>query len=342
MHIDINGRLVGPGEPVYMIAEACENHLGSTDAAVEMARLAKLAGADAVKYQHHLPDEEMLPDCPMSDNFDIPLYDFLKKHSLSIEQHKVLKRFCEDIDITYLCTPFCFKAAIELDGMGVSAFKIGSGELSDLPSLTGIAKLNRPMILSTGMSTFEEIDRTHTLLTNLRASFSLLNCVSEYPPDYADLNLRVINRMQQRYPKTIIGHSDHSPDIYTSLAAVTLGAKIIEKHVTTSHEVLGPDRSVSITFDDFGNMVDGVRKIESAMGDRKLIHQRELEIRRWAHRSVVTTSDVKAGQLITEGMVWTKRPGTGIPAHLLPTVIGRSVRNDIPANCLVSWDDLVD
>jgi N-acetylneuraminate synthase len=153
MSFELNGTHVGKDRPAYIIAEGCDNHLGDLGAAKEMVRQAKLAGANAIKFQHHLPDEEMLPNAPMSDNFDEPLYDFLKKYALTLEQHGALKKFCEQTGITYLCTPFSWKAAQELNGIGVSGFKIGSGEMTDIPTLQRIAEFGKPMIVSTGMAT---------------------------------------------------------------------------------------------------------------------------------------------------------------------------------------------
>src|SRR6185369_5970132 len=231
MSFRIGEKRVGYDQPVYIIAEGCDNHLGNLDTAKEMSLRAKLADADAIKFQHHLPDEEMLPDIPMSDNFNIPLYEFLKKYSLTLDQHIELKSYCASIGIQYLCTPFSWKAAQELDQIGVEAFKIGSGEMTDIPSLKKIASLGKPMIVSTGMSTYEEIDRTYEVLAATGVPLALMNCVSEYPPKYEDINLKVIGKMIDRYPKAIIGHSDHTPDLFTCYAAVALGAKIIEKHV---------------------------------------------------------------------------------------------------------------
>ncbi len=257
-----------------IIAEGCDNHMGSLQTAVQMCDEAKKAGADIIKFQHHLPDEEMLKNSPMSDNFEEPLYDFLVKNALSLEEHKQLKIHCDSIGIRYLCTPFSYKAATEINELGVEAFKIGSGEMTDIPSLLKIASLNKSMILSTGMSTFEEIDRTYNALSSKTKELALMNCVSEYPPIYEDINLKVISQMIERYPNAIIGHSDHSPDIYTCFAAVVLGAKIIEKHVILDKKTPGPDQSVSIDFDELAALVDGIRKIEKSLGSTKSPSQR--------------------------------------------------------------------
>ncbi|MFH1983042.1 MAG: N-acetylneuraminate synthase family protein [Pseudomonadota bacterium] len=324
----------------FVIAEGCDNHLGDMGAAREMVRQAKLAGADAIKFQHHLPDEEMLPDVPVSDNFDTPLYEFLKAHALRLDDHIQLKKYCEEIGILYMCTPFSLKAAQEMNAIGLPVFKIGSGEMTDIPTLTAIARFGKPMIVSTGMSTWEEIDRTYSVLVEMQTPLALMNCVSEYPPVYEDINLNVIPEFIRRYPDAVIGHSDHTPDIYTCFAAVALGARIIEKHVILDKRQPGPDQSVSIDFKDLAQLVDGVRKIEAASGSEKKIHMKEAPIREWAFRSIVSIKPIARGQSINHNMIWSKRPGTGIPSHEMNQVIGRVAKKDIPVNTLIAWEDL--
>lgn len=338
--ITIENRKIGDGQPVFVIAEGCDNHMGDLEAAKEMCRLAKLAGADCIKFQHHLPDEEMLRDVPMSSNFDIPLYDFLKLHALTLDQHVELMRYCREIGIMYLCTPFSLKAAYELNEIGVSAFKIGSGEMTDIPTLRAIAKLGKPMIVSTGMCTLDEIRRTYDALTEEGAEFAFTNCLSEYPPKYEDVNLGVIARMKEAFPQAVIGHSDHTPDLYTCYAAAALGAAIIEKHVILSKQTPGPDQTVSIDFDDLYHLVDGIRKIELASGSEKAVHRDEESIREWAFRSIVSLREIRAGEVITQDMIWSKRPGTGIPSHRMGEVIGRKAVRDIARNVLIRWEDL--
>ena len=340
MEIIVEGVKIGYNYPVFIIAEGGDNHMGSIEDAKEMCVRAKLAGADAIKFQHHLPDEEMLKDIPMSDNFEIPLYDFLVKNALKLEHHVELMAFCKEIGIKYMCTPFSYKAAVELKSIGLDIFKIGSGEMTDIPSLLKIADLGNPMIVSTGMSTYDEIHRTYKALTDYGVNLAMTNCVSEYPPKYEDVNFGVIAEMKTRYPKAIIGHSDHTPDIYTCIAAVVHKPAIIEKHVILDKRTPGPDQSVSLDFDELRAMCDGIRKVEAAMGNDKKVHHREEQIREWAFRSVVSTKAIKAGDLITAEMVWTKRPGTGIPSHRMDEVIGKIAKRDIFENVLISWDDI--
>ena len=337
--ITIDHVTIGDGYKTFIIAEGCDNHMGNLDTAKEMCRQAKLAGADCIKFQHHLPDEEMLKDVPMSSNFDIPLYEFLKLHALTLDQHIELMRYCKEIGILYLCTPFSYKAACELNEIGVSAFKIGSGEMTDIPSLKKIAEFGKPMIVSTGMATMDEIRRTYDMLAASGIEFALTNCLSEYPPRYEDVNLGVIKEMKESFPKAVIGHSDHTPDLYTCYAAVALGASIIEKHVILNKQTPGPDQSVSIDFFDLYQLVDGIRKVESALGSEKKVHTNEKTIREWAFRSIVSTRPIKQGEVITQEMIWSKRPGTGIPSHKMNEVIGKTATKDIPENVLLAWED---
>ena len=340
MSFAIGSRCVGGANPAYVVAEACDNHLGDLGRAMEMVRQAKLASADAVKFQHHLPDEEMLPDVPMSANFNMPLYQFLKRYALTLDHHRRLKEYCEAIDIHYLCTPFSWRAAQELAGLGVEAYKIGSGELTDLPTIERIASFGKPMIVSTGMSTWEEIDRTYTMLRKMGVPLALMNCVSEYPPRYEDVNVGLIPVMIANYADAVIGHSDHTPDLFTSFAAVTLGAKIIEKHIILDKRQPGPDQAVSIDMADLAQLVDGIRKIEASSGAVKRVHQHEEEIRRWAARSLIATRPIAAGETISDQMIWSKRPGTGIPSHRRAEVIGRRAARDIPTDRLLAWEDI--
>lgn len=339
-NIQIDGRAIGSNEPCYVIAEGCDNHLGNMAVAKEMIRQAKACGVDAIKFQHHLPDEEMLRDqFPTSGNFNIPLYEFLQRYALTLEQHYELFAFAKALGITYLCTPFSLKAARELNEMGLPAFKIGSGELTDLPTLKAIAAFGKPMILSTGMAEWKEIDETIAALRPINDQIVLMNCVSEYPAKHSDVNLNVIGEISRRYNVTV-GHSDHTPDIYTSIAAVAVGAKLLEKHFILDRRQPGQDQSVSVEAYEFYELVTAVRRVEQALGSDKKVHDLEKPIRAWAHRSVVSLRAIPKGSQITAEMIWTKRPGTGIPAKHLEEIVSRTAACDIPANHLIRWEEL--
>lgn len=324
----------------YVIAEAADAHYGSLERAFKMIDAAKLAGADAIKFQHHLPDEEMLPDTPMSSNMQEPLYDFLKRNALSIQQHKRLADYCRSLGITYLCTPFSLKAAKELEEViSPIAFKIGSGELLDHPTIEQIMKFNKPLVISTGMATISEIDETYRLCENHSPGLVLMNCTSAYPPVYAELNLGFIPIMEERYPKALIGHSDHTDGLHSSIAAVALGAKVIEKHVTIDKQLEGPDAKVSIDFEELGKLVFQLREVSSALGTEKNVNKNEMEIRKWAHRSLVYTRTLNSGEVLEDSDVWSKRPGTGIPARRRSEFVGKTLQRNVSANSLLQQED---
>ena len=212
--------------------------------------------------------------------------------------------------------------------------------MTDIPSLLKIAEFGKPMIVSTGMATMDEIQRTYDALTSVGVPLALTNCLSEYPPKYEDVNLKVIEEMKKRFANAVIGHSDHTPDLYTCFGAVALGAAIIEKHVILNKLTPGPDQSVSIDFRDLYELVDGVHKVERALGAEKVVHESERPIREWAFRSVVSTRAIQAGEILTSDMLWSKRPGTGIPSHRMPELIGKTAVRNIEENTLLSWEDV--
>ena len=326
---------------VMIIAEACDNHFGSIKKAFKMVDLSKSSGADVIKFQHHLPDEEMLKKVPKSQNFKTSLYDFLKKNALKLDDHYKLKNYCKKKNITYLCTPFSLKAAEELNKIDVCGFKIGSGEMPDHPTLKRLIKFNKPLIVSTGMSEVKEIKETYEILKKNNKSISLMNCLSEYPTNYKDLNLKFILKMKSIFPKATIGHSDHTNDIFSSISAVTLGAIIIEKHVTLDKKNSGPDKDVSIDFDEFSKMIDQIRKLQLAMGSKKFIHKNEWPIRKWAHRSIVTINNVKKNEIVTLKNIWSKRPGIGIPSKYMDKILGKKFKKDIKKDNILNWKDFI-
>lgn len=325
-----------------IIAEACENHFGNINNAKKMIVLSKNSGADYVKFQHHIPDEEMLEKVPKSKNFNISLYNFLKKNSLNINEHEALKKYSKKIGIKYLCTPFCLKAAHELNEIGVDMFKIGSGEFTDVPFIHGVLKLKKPVIFSTGMTTPTEMMKMYKFIKkNSYNEFAFLNCTSEYPPKYEDLNLYYIKTMISNFKKIVIGHSDHTNAIYSSLAAVTLGAKIIEKHVNLDNLNHGPDRDVSINFNQLKEMVSAIRLIEKSLGSNKKVYKNEMPIVKWARRSIVSTENISKGEKLTSKNIFSKRPSLGIPSHKYFDILGKKIKKDIKKNTLLKMKDII-
>lgn len=339
----IGGRSVGSGHPPYIIAEACINHEGDIAIAREMVFHARAAQCDAIKFQLHVLDDEMLRDAPLSENFDDPLYDTLERTNLSIDEHRELKALCEQIGIDYMCTPFS-KASADLlvSEIGVDVIKVGSGECTNIPLQRHIASKGLPMIVSTGMTELHEVDETVNALKDAGADFVLTHCVSAYPCPYDRVNLGVIPDYMERYGVPI-GLSDHSVGIYTSIGAVALGACVIEKHFTLDRTAPGPDHMSSIEPIELAELVKGCNAVYQASGNTREIFPEEKEIVAWARESVVTVTDIAEGAVITADMVTVKRPSPGegaIAAKHLDDVIGKTASASIPADQQILWSEL--
>lgn len=340
--MDLISRLEDKSKPPLVIAEVADAHYGSIDRAKRMVSRAKEAGAEVVKFQHHLPSHEMLREIPSSKNMNEPLYDFLEKNALTIAQHRELSDFCESQGITYLCTPFSWQAAIELETqLAPDFYKIGSGEMLDFPSLAKIAGFGKPLIVSTGMSSTAEVRSAYNFLAPRCAGLVLMNCTSAYPPVAADIHLSFITEMKHMFPDAVIGHSDHFPSINLSIAAAALGARILERHVTDDPSLSGPDQAVSSTFEELAALVSAIADVHEALYAQKRLHDSEREIRDWAHRSLVYVRAMDAGEVVGPDDVWGKRPGTGIPSRFMEHVIGRKLVKSVGKDELVNFSDLV-
>lgn len=340
--IQIGNQLVGPGQPPFIVAEAAINHQGEYEIAEKMVYVAHALGADAIKFQIHVLENEMLKETPLSDNFDESLYDTLDQTNLSLDEHQRLKKLCEYLGITYLCTPFSRDGADILDELGVVVFKTGSGELTNLPLLEHIAQKGRPMIISTGMSLVEEIRETVDMVKETGTPFMLTHCVSAYPCPYDIVNLGMIPKYRKLFDVPV-GLSDHSRGIYTALGAVALGASLIEKHFTLDKLQKGPDHPSSIEPFELAELAKGARAVFQALGTERQIFEEEKQIVAWARESVVSEKEIRAGEIISEDMVWVKRPspeGDVVPAKDLKKVIGKKARVDISKDAQIKWGDL--
>jgi sialic acid synthase SpsE len=338
--IPIGPYWVGLDQPPLIIAEAAVNHQGEFETARRMVYIAHAMGAHIIKFQIHVLDNEMLRDTPQSANFAEPLYDTLDKTNLTVEQHRELKRLCEALGILYLCTPFSRIGADILEELGVPAYKTGSGELTNLPLIEHIGRKGKPMIVSTGMCTVEEVGETVALLRRLKTPFVLTHCVSAYPTPYDRVNLGMIPRYRELFGAPV-GLSDHSRGIYTALGAVALGACVLEKHFTLDRQQPGPDHPVSIEPDELGELVKGADAVFRARGAERAIFPEEREIVAWARESVVSEVAIPRGSVITKEMVWVKRPSPGpgvVPAKDLEKIIGKTAKTDIPKDSQIRWD----
>lgn len=335
----IDDKQIGGGSPCFIIAEAGINHNGSFGMATEMVLAAAKAGADAIKFQTHFPEHEMLRDGVSASYVGESLFDLLTRVSLTRDDHFKLKKLAERSGMIFMSTPFSREAADFLDELGISVFKTGSGELTNLPLLEHIAQKGKPMIISTGMSSSEEIELTVGRVKAINPHFALMHCTSTYPTPYEHMNLGYINKLKAKFGVPV-GLSDHSIGNYVAFAAPPLGASLIEKHFTLSRDLPGPDQQASIEPEELAELVKGIRAIEKALGDEKLIQPGEQEVRNMANHSVVTIKDLPAGKIIEADDVWVKRPGIGIPAKHLPDIIGKKAKKNIKNDVLLSWDDI--
>ncbi len=343
--IYINKNKISENHTPFVIVEACVNHQGNFSIAKKMIFQAKKSGAQCIKFQHHIVDEEMIRDVPMSSNFKIPLDKVIEKTNFSLEQHIKLKKYCEKVNINYLCTPFSIKAAQELNSIGVKAFKTGSGELTNLPFIDYLAKIGKPIILSTGMSNSKEIEETVKVIKKRKTPFAIMHCISAYPCPYEIMNLDNIVELKKKY-NVPIGLSDHTPSIYNALGAVSLGASLIEKHFTFNKKLSGPDHKSSINVPELNMLIEGCKANFLSRGNNKKIFKQEKEIVAWARESVVSRNFIKKGDLITKLNIVTKRPtakNLEIPASEYFNLIKKKKRakKSIKKNIKIKYSDLL-
>ena len=345
--IQIGDRLVGPGAPVFVIAEAGVNHNGDLNLALDLVAAAFDAGADAVKFQSFVADELVSSSAPKADyqlattDAAESQYDMIKRLELSIESHEAIRDRCAAVGIQFLSTPFDRSSADLLQQLGVPAFKVSSGDLNDWPLLEHLARFRKPIILSTGMSYLDEVIAS---LEVIRAAGNTeviaLHCVSNYPAAAADANLRAMETMAAEL-QVPVGFSDHTEGSTVTLAAVALGACVIEKHLTLDRNLPGPDHRASLAPDEFKALVAEIRKTESSLGSGvKEPAASEANTRSVARRSLVAATALAAGTVLQAEMLCEKRPGTGIPPSSASEVIGKKLARKLEPNEMILWGDL--
>ena len=320
----------------FIIAEIGVNHNGSISLAKKMIRSAKKAGADAVKFQTFNAERLVSLTTPKvkyqfdKKNPSESHYQMLKRLELSELSHVKLKKYCDDIGIIFLSTPYDIDSANFLLELGVQYFKTSSADLFDIPLQIWLAKTRKPVIISVGMSTIDEVRLTvDQYFANKNFNIALLHCVSNYPCSDNSLNLKVIKTLQKEF-KLPIGFSDHSIGNKASLVSVALGAKIIEKHFTLDKKLIGPDHKASSNPIEFKSLVDGVRKVEEMMGDGIKIYQKEeLEMSKVSKKSLHMKFSIKAGENICLDHLELKRPGDGILYKDVQKILGRTSKKDL-------------
>lgn len=341
----IGDRSVGTGEPAYVIAEAGINHNGDMERAQQMVHVAKEVGVDCIKFQTFTAEGIMTKSAASAAHLDAgagmeDVYTFLQRMALSREDHEVLFALCGELGLNFLSSVFEPASVDLLENLGVSAYKIASMDLIHLTLLKYVAETGKPIVLSTGMGTMGEIERAlDTIYSTGNEQVVLLHCVSVYPPDIEDVNLRAMDTIRTAF-NVPVGFSDHTVGITVDLAAVARGGCVIEKHFTLDKTLPGPDQPISGDPDDFRRLVSGVRTVEAALGSAiKRPTEAEMGMRNGMRRSVVSAVDIGEGTAVTEDMVTFKRPGSGIPPSDLAHIVGRTTRREIPADTLVEYAD---
>lgn len=345
--LDIAGYKLGQGQPCFIIAEAGVNHNGDLEMAHRLVDQAVRCNADAVKFQTFKTERVMTRRAPKASyqlettQVSESQFDMAKGFELPMEAFEQLMAYCRKQGILFLSSPFDDESADLLAGLGVAAFKIPSGEITNLPFLTRVARFGKPMIVSTGMANMTEVETAvHTIEQAGNRQFVLLQCVSNYPADPANINLRAMHTMAAAF-NVPVGYSDHTPGIEVPLAAVALGACVIEKHFTLDQNLPGPDHRASLEPLELEAMVRGIRTVESALGDgRKEPAHTEANTAAVARKSLVAARDISANTLLTEDLIAIKRPGTGLAPAMRESLVGRSTKVDIPEDTLLTLEML--
>lgn len=322
-----------------VVAEIGINHDGVMERAFRMVQDAAAAGCKCVKFQTHILEDEYIPAAKqiIPANATESIWDIMERCALSEPQERSLKEYTESLGMMYLSTPFSRASADRLERMNVSMFKIGSGECNNYPLIKHIAAFGKPIILSTGMNSWPEIDKAIEIIGD--QLYCILHCVSMYPTPYNCVNL---GRMQElrRYGKPV-GLSDHSIGIYTALAGVALGAAVVEKHFVSDKSWPGPDVSISIGPNELSSLIQGVSAIHEAMGGAVQSSAEQSRTAEFAFASVVAIHDIHANETFTLDNVWVKRPGTGIAPKHFEQILGHQAACNIPIDTQINWGQVI-
>ena len=343
--VTIAGRTIGPGAPCFVIAEAGVNHNGSPEQAKRLIDAAHAAGADAVKFQTFQAEKVVSPAAAKA-KYQVETtgesgaqLEMVRRLELPPEAFRELATHCRKRGILFLSTPFDPESADLLDGVGVPAFKVASGEITNWPFLAHIARKGKPMILSTGMSDLDEVQAALGVVRGAgNTQLVLLHCVSCYPTAPESANLRAIETMAAQF-QVPVGFSDHTLGVEIALAAVAVGACVLEKHLTLDRKLPGPDHRASLEPDEFAALVRGIRRVESSLGDgRKRRMPEEEDTARAARRSLVAACALPAGTVLEEGHIAILRPGTGLPPAQRAQLIGRRTLRDIEPGAVLTLE----
>ncbi len=364
--IKIQNKIIGKGLPCFIIAEAGVNHNGDIYLAKKLIDAAKKAGADAVKFQTFKAENIVTPDAEQAKYQTENIgkkesqYVILERLELSYSDFEKLKEYCDEKGIIFLSTPHSSKEDVDLIAKLCPAIKVGSGDLTNLPTLEYMAGKNLPVILSTGMADLKEVKEAVDAVLPINKELILLHCTTNYPTKINEVNLRAMKTMEKEF-NLLVGYSDHTEGIKVSLVAVVLGACIIEKHFTLDKNMPGPDHKASLEPEELKMMVEGIRKIEKrlASGENPDIilgelnikealgngiknpNLSEMEVAKVVRKSIVAARDIEKGTKIKEDMLTIKRPGTGISPEHFNQVVGKKVKEGLKKDELINWEKLI-
>ena len=327
---------------VFVIAEVGSVHDGSIGNAMKLIDLARECGADAVKFQTHLAEEETVKNAPMPSFFrGEPRFEYFQRTAFSVDQWVKLKEHCDEQKIEFLSSPFSEASVRLLEAVGVKRHKIPSGEVTNLPLLALIGQTGKPVLLSSGMSTWEELDRAVRVLQENGGQVAILQCTSAYPCPLERVGLNVIDQLRARY-HCEVGLSDHTMGNIAAFTAVARGATIIEKHLTFSRKMYGSDAAHSSEPAEFKQLTEGIRNIEVMINNEvdknDIDHLKDMKA--VFEKSLVYKCDIKKGDVLNTDMITLKKPGTGLAAEDIDGIIGRRALRDLSKDSLVRHEDL--
>ena len=336
-------RDISPAHPPLVVAEIGINHGGSLDVAKGMVQAAHRAGCEMVKHQTHFVDDEMTDEAKQifPPNADKSIWDVMEECALSKDDEISLKTYAESLGMIYISTPFSRAAADFLNDIGVSAFKIGSGECNHVPLIRHIASFGKPIIMSTGMQTIDGMRPSVKALDDSGVDYALLECTNLYPSPPEIVSLQGITELRNAFPRAVIGFSDHSIGPEMALSAVALGACILERHFTDTRYRKGPDIACSMDPAELKFLIDRSREIHTALHNPKARTAPEEDVYRFARGSMVADRDLPAGHVVTPSDIWARRPGSGeISVQHFDRLVGAKLTRAVKRNQQLLWSDL--
>jgi len=341
--LNIAGRIVGEGYPPLIIVEIGINHGGSLEEAIKLVDAAYLAGAELIKHQTHVVEDEMSQEAKkvIPGNANESIYDIMERCALDENEEMILKDYIESKGMIFISTPFSRAAADRLERMNVNAYKIGSGECNNYPLIEHIASFGKPMIVSTGMNNIDSISKTVDILEDYGINYALLHTTNLYPTPSHLVRLGAMQSLQNEFPNAIVGLSDHTISNLACYGAISLGANILERHFTDSMDRDGPDIINSMDPSNLKELIEGSNELAKMRGGSKEAAKEEQVTIDFAFATVVTIRSIKKGEKLTKDNIWVKRPGTGeIKAASYNDIIGKVVNKDVEIDKHLSWSDL--